>query len=179
MLSYAITDPSTLHFDSLQEDIKRFSNNADMILYRDKQNSNYHEYAKVFVQAAKVYPFDKILLHNDITLAVDLAVDGVHLSSKNIEKIPFAKTNGLFVIFSAHTLQEAQKAENLGADMITYSPIFSTPGKGYPVGLEKLKEIASLVNIPVIALGGILTGEQIKACEDAGAKGFASIRYFK
>jgi thiamine-phosphate pyrophosphorylase len=35
------------------------------------------------------------------------------------------------------------------------------------------------VKIPVIALGGILTQEQIASCEEVGASGFASIRYFK
>jgi hypothetical protein len=30
----------------------------------------------------------------------------------------------------------------------------------------------------VLALGGILTQEQVRACEMTGASGFASIRYF-
>jgi thiamine-phosphate pyrophosphorylase len=62
--------------------------------------------------------------------------------------------------------------------MATFSPIFETPGKGAPVGLEVLKSVTSEVSIPVLALGGILTEAQISACERSGASGFASIRYF-
>jgi thiamine-phosphate pyrophosphorylase len=179
MLSYAITDASTLNFASLEEDLQRFAKRADMILYRDKQNTHYTDNAKKFIDTAKRYDFDKILLHNDFILADTLKADGVHFSSDNSNKIPLAKQAGLFVILSTHTLQEAQRAEALGADMITFSPVFDTPGKGAPVGLDKLSEVVSSVSIPVIALGGILTEEQIKACENAGAEGFASIRYFK
>jgi thiamine-phosphate pyrophosphorylase len=179
MLSYAITDASTLNFASLEEDMQRFAKRADMILYRDKQNREYTADAKRFIDTAKKYTFEKILLHNDFLLADTLKADGVHFSSDNINKIPLAKQRGLFVILSTHTLEEAKRAEALGADMITFSPVFDTPGKGAPVGLGKLSKIVSSVSIPVIALGGILTEEQIKACEDAGATGFASIRYFK
>lgn len=66
----------------------------------------------------------------------------------------------------------------MGADYITYSPIFSTPNKGEPVGLEKLKEINDKININCFALGEIVSDEQILACEKTGIYGFASIRYF-
>jgi len=62
--------------------------------------------------------------------------------------------------------------------MISFSPIFKTPNKGEPKGLESLNEVVSSVFIPVIALGGILSEEQIVLCQGSGAKGFASIRYF-
>ena len=82
------------------------------------------------------------------------------------------------MVVSTHNAEEALKAEALGADMITVSPIFNTPNKGLPMGVDVLKTIVSQVKIPVIALGGILTKDQIGVCKDAGAKGFASIRYF-
>jgi len=179
MLSYAITDPSTLSSDHPDFYLSYIDGIADMVLYRDKQNDRYRENAKRFIRAAKVYPFDKIVLHNDALLAKDLEADGVHLSSDRMEVIPFAKQEGLFVIISTHRLDEALSAQKLGADMVTFSPIFDTPNKGKPVGVEKLREVCSAVSIPVIALGGILTPKQIGACQKAGAKGFASIRYFK
>ncbi|MGC9350788.1 MAG: thiamine phosphate synthase [Sulfurovum sp.] len=179
MLSYAITDPSILSFDHLDSYLSHIKGKADIVLYRDKKNRNYSDHAKIFVESARQYNFEKILLHNDTLLAKDLNADGVHLSSDRMEAIPFAKEQGLFVIISTHTLDEAQRAEKLGADMVTFSPIFDTPGKGRPVGLEKLSEVCSAVSIPVIALGGILTQKQINACREAGAEGFASIRYFK
>lgn len=179
MLSYAITDPSTLSFAHLDSYLSHINGKADFVLYRDKKNSDYRKNAKLFIEAATACSFDKILLHNDIVLAEALKADGVHLSSDRIEQIPLAKEKGLFVIMSTHRLDEVERAEKLGADMVTFSPIFDTPNKGRPVGLEKLRQISEAVSIPVIALGGILTQEQVRTCMKAGAEGFASIRYFK
>ncbi|MDM5262609.1 thiamine phosphate synthase [Sulfurovum sp. XTW-4] len=176
MISYAITDPSTLDFNHLERDLKRFSQKASMIVYRDKSNVSQHEAA--FVQAAKMYDFEKVIIHGNPSLAKAAGADGVHLSSLQLDEIAEAKAMGLFVVVSTHTIEELKKAEVLGADMATFSPIFETPNKGAPVGLEVLRSVTSQVHIPVLALGGILTEEQIRACERYGASGFASIRYF-
>ncbi len=178
MLAYAISDKTNLDFQNLEASIKRIASKASMLVYRDKNNPNYKTDAKLFLQTAKKYPFEKILLHSDYDLAFRLKADGVHLASTQIDNIPLAKEKGLFVIVSTHTLNEALKAQKLGADMITLSPIYDSPNKGKPIGLDALKDITSTLNIPVIALGGILTGEQIQECDKAGAIGFASIRYF-
>lgn len=178
MLSYAITDPSTLSFERLDDDLKRFSKKADMIVYRDKINDAYETSAEEFLIQAKKYTFEKILLHGAVELASKLAVDGVHLRSNQFDEIEKAKRLNLFVVISCHTADDAKKAEALGADMITYSPIFATPNKGKPLGLGTLKELQGIISLPIIALGGILTQEQIDACEVAGASGFASIRFF-
>ncbi len=176
MIGYAITDPSTLDFNHLERDLKRFSQKASMIVYRDKSNLSKHGAA--FVQAAKMFDFNKVIIHGDISLAKRAGADGVHLSSLQLDEITDAKAMGLFVVVSTHTIDELKKAEVLGADMATFSPIFETPGKGAPVGLDMLRSVTSEVTIPVLALGGILTEEQVSACERSGAIGFASIRYF-
>ena len=176
MIAYAITDPSTLDFNTLMPDLKRFSQKAAMIVYRDKESACMR--AVDFVQSAKGFAFDKVLIHGDHTLAQSSEADGVHLTSLQLDEIPAAKEKALFVVVSTHSLGELKKAEELGADMATFSPVFETPGKGLPVGLEVLNSMTSQVNIPVLALGGILTEEQIAACERSGAIGFASIRYF-
>ena len=176
MIAYAITDPTTLHFSDLERDLERFSQHASMIVYRDTDNPDYVQGAQHFIAFAKA--FEKVLLHSDYLLAKKLNADGIHLKSTQFSDIKKAKNLGLFVVVSTHTLEEALEAEVLGADMVTMSPIFYTPDKGEAMGVDVLKNIVSQVQIPVIALGGILTKEQIDACKDAGAKGFASIRYF-
>ncbi len=176
MIAYAITDPSTLDFNTLAPDLKRFSQKAVMIVYRDKESACMR--AVDFVQSAKGFAFDKVLIHGDHILAQSAEADGVHLTSLQLDEIPAAKAKGLFVVVSTHSLEELKKAEALGADMATFSPVFETPAKGLPVGLEALQSVISQVNIPVLALGGIITEEQITACESSGAIGFASIRYF-
>lgn len=177
MTVYAITDPSTLNFTTLEDDLNHFVTQANMIVYRDKTCKEYAQNAKTFLAHAK--NFDRVLLHINYLLASELQADGVHLTSKQLDTIPKAKDLNLFVIASTHTRDEALKAEAMGADMITFSPVFDTPSKGNPVGIEVLSEIVSCVDIPILALGGILTQAQIDSCVDVGAKGFASIRYFE
>jgi thiamine-phosphate pyrophosphorylase len=62
---------------------------------------------------------------------------------------------------STHNLEEAQAAEQGGADFITYGPVYLTPSKaglGVPVGPESIKNIVNSINIPVYCLGGIKSG---------------------
>ncbi|MDD5359664.1 MAG: thiamine phosphate synthase [Sulfurovaceae bacterium] len=178
MIAYAISDKTNLDFNNLEASLNRIASRASMIVYRDKNNHNYKENSKLFLKTAKKYPFKKILLHTDIDLAYELKADGIHLQSSQIKDISYAKSKNLFIVVSTHTLKEALMAENLGANMITLSPIYDSPNKGEAIGLVKLKEVVSRVHIPVIALGGIITAQQIQECSEAGAVGFASIRYF-
>lgn len=178
MIAYAITDPSILNFHTLDQDLERFTTKANMIVYRDKVCRDYVDQAERFIKRAKAYPFHKVLLHSDFSLAHALQADGVHLTSHQFDHIAEAKKLGLLVIISTHEEKEIALAQKLGADMVTFSPIFDTPNKGKPKGVEALKVMADKFTIPIIALGGIVTDEQIKQCEENGAKGFASIRYF-
>jgi len=182
MLRYAITDPK--YYTSEPAYLKHTlyqvlsSQPIDMVVLRDKETADYATLAKSFLSLKPLYPEIKFLLHTDSALAKRLGADGVHLPSNALHEIGDAKSFGLWTIVSTHTLDEALLAERYGADAITFSPIFATPGKGAPVGLEKLKEIKDKISIKLFALGGIVTDDQIEAVKNAGADGFASIRYF-
>jgi len=180
--SYLITDPAFYgsNTDSLEGalDVVLSHTLPDFVLLRDKQISDYSNLAQTFVTVCRYYNIPKVLLHGDYTLAHELKADGVHLTSTQFDTIPFAKDLGLFVIISTHTHEEALRAQELGADAITYSPIYESPNKGGPKGLEDLKEIVDKIRVPIFALGGIVTQEQITAVEACGVYGFASIRYF-
>ena len=79
--------------------------------------------------------------------------------------------------YSAHSLEEAQRAKEEGADYIFFSPIFPTPSKpNHPgVGLEALAHICQkLAPLPVYALGGI-TPDKVQSCFQAGAYGVATL----
>lgn len=176
MLNYAITDPK--YYSNLSEAFAKFERlkSADFILFRDKICSDYAFRATEFTQFKSKFSA-KFILHNDIDLALSLKADGIHFSSNNLENIKFAPSN-LIKFASTHSIKEIEIAHKFRADFITFSPIFSTPNKGEPVGIKTLKEIVKISKIPVIALGGIVSEEQILAVKDSGAAGFASIRYF-
>lgn len=146
-------------------------------LYRDKENPDYSRFAAVFVDVCHTHNV-RAILHRDTDLAVQLGADGVHLTSGQFDRIASAKADALHTVISTHTPVEIMHAAAEGADAATYSPVFHSPGKGDPVGLEALQNAAAVEGMDVIALGGIVTAEQIEAVKAAGAAGFASIRYF-
>jgi len=150
----------------------------DFVLYRDKFNPHYAVQAEHFVEVINQFEGIKSFIHEDYKLAEKLFATGVHLPSKAIDDIQKAKALNLEVIVSTHSYDEVLKAQELGADYVTYSPIFSTPNKGEPKGVDDLAELVSKVDINVFALGGIISDDEIKKVDESGAYGFASIRYF-
>jgi len=150
----------------------------DFALYRDKTNPNYKTQAEHFVEVCSQFMDVKSFIHRDYQLARDLNADGVHLTSLDVEDIQKAKALGLEVIVSTHTYSEVQNAAIKGADYVTYSPIFSTPNKGEPKGIEDLEKLLRQSDIKIFALGGITNEEQVQKIEKTSAFGFASIRYF-
>jgi len=168
MISYLITDPNH-HYTSFK--------NADFVCYRNKQGKD-KEAASAFLVQSKKEGIKNIFLSEHYLLAKELGFDGVHLTSHQYNFIPEASQSGLKVIISCHTEAEIEEAIRKKVDFITYSPIYETPHKGAPKGIEELKKMILRYNVKIIALGGIITPEQVKEVEDAGAFGFASIRYF-
>ncbi len=191
MLKYLITDPkyytnNPIIFKEIlskslcipTQENGNESSIVDMACFRDKISSNKKELAKAFVSICKNNNIKTILINSDISLCLKLKANGVHLTSNQFNEIKKAKKNDLFVLISCHSVKEIKKAEKLGANMVTYSPIFITPNKGKPKGCDKLKKTINNANIPIIALGGIVSQKQIKQIKASGASGFASIRYF-
>ncbi|MFI7076679.1 thiamine phosphate synthase [Micromonospora sp. NPDC049903] len=61
-------------------------------------------------------------------------------------------------------------------DYVTLSPVFPTrskPGYGPPLGPDGLAALVGRSPVPVLALGGIETPAQVRACLEAGASGVA------
>ncbi|MBN2816425.1 MAG: thiamine phosphate synthase [Campylobacterales bacterium] len=182
MHSYLITsqsfysDTPRIFAQRLEEQI--IKHKPDFMLLRDKETQNYEALAEEFLTISKRYPTIKAFLHREIELAFRLGAYGVHLSSDMLKEIEKAKALGLEVVVSTHTIEEVLFAQDAGADYVTYSPIFASPGKGEPKGINALRELLKRVSIKVFALGGIVTQEQIESIKSTGTYGFASIRYF-
>ncbi len=147
-------------------------------LYRDKSNPDYDTQAEYHVQVCSQFENIKSFLHQKPDLAKALGATGVHLSSKQSDKIEYAKSLGLEVIVSTHTHEEVFLAQSLGADAVVYGPILPTPGKGQAKGLGDLKELVTQTKIKIFGLGGVVDKSSVKEIEKTNAYGFASIRYF-
>lgn len=118
------------------------------------------------------------MVNDRVDIAMLSEADGVHLGQDDIPLIEARKLMpGAVIGVSTHNLEEALDAASLGADYISYGPIFPTKTKkdaDIPKGLEGLKSLAPSVNIPIVAIGGI-TSETAASVIEAGASAVAVI----
>ena len=128
-----------------------------------------------------MYKRQALLFINDrADIAAAAGADGVHLTSTSLDSVEIRKAFGgyLLVGISTHTADEVLKAKEDGADYIVFGPVFPSPGKGEPVGLDALSAVCETAgNIPVLALGGI-DNDNWRSAVSVGASGFAAIRLF-
>lgn len=125
----------------------------------------------------------RIVINDRLDIAMAIGANGVHLGGHSVPvEVARRHVGKDFIIgASCHSLDQALAAEAGGADYILLGPVFDTPSKrryGPPLGLDKLSEVARLLKIPVLALGGV-TSDNVKMCLDAGATGIAGIRLFQ
>jgi thiamine-phosphate pyrophosphorylase len=134
----------------------------------------------------------RIIVNDRLDVALAEQAGGVHLGENSLpvheakrllKSSPTAQTpaRDFIVGISCHSLEAAKSAASSGADYIFFGPVFATPSKaafGAPQGLDRLAQVCSSVNIPVLAIGGI-TLANVSSCLSAGASGIAAIRLFQ
>jgi thiamine-phosphate pyrophosphorylase len=124
-----------------------------------------------------------LLVNDRFDVALAAGADGVHLTSVSLPARVVREACGAeFLIgVSMHSVAEAQRARDGGADFVVFGPVFETESKrayGPPQGLEKLQQVArELEGFPVLAIGGV-TLDNAESCYAAGASGFAGISWF-
>lgn len=95
--------------------------------------------------------------HPEIARAV--GADGVHVGLDDISIAEARAIGGPNCIVgrSTHSLEQAKRAVEEGADYIGFGPLFATPTKpNYaPVGLEQIAALHALVRLPIFCIGGI------------------------
>ena len=120
----------------------------------------------------------RLLVSGRADIALAAGADGVHLPADGVPTAAVCRrfAGSLLVGRSTHTLDEVAAAAEAGAGYVTFGPVFASPGKGEPTGLDRLAA-ACAVGIPVLALGGIGLPE-LPLVAAAGAAGAAGIRLF-
>jgi len=120
----------------------------------------------VYLELAK--ELRKITLNNDVTLIindrVDIAklsnADGLHIGRTDIPVKEAREILGANKVIgtSSHSLEEAKESSLMDIDYLAFGPIFNTKSKkdANPVaGVKLLKEVTSLTDLPITAIGGI------------------------
>jgi thiamine-phosphate diphosphorylase len=121
-----------------------------------------------------------VLISSRCDVAVATGAAGVNLPERDVGT-EFARgliRRGL-IGRSVHSLEGARRAQDEGADLVVYGPVWSSashPGVE-AAGVEALAGIAAAVRIPVLAIGGV-TEARVAELHGAGAAGYAAIGLF-
>lgn len=124
----------------------------------------------------------RLLINGRFDIAMVSSAAGVHLPAHGlpIRDVRAALGESALIGRSTHSVDEAKRALNEGADYVTFGPVYDTPSKrryGAPLGLEALRQVAALGG-RILAIGGI-TKDRLGEVAAAGAAGIAAIRLFQ
>ena len=124
-----------------------------------------------------------MLVNDRFDVARAAGANGVHLTTVSLPTRVVREVCGpdFLIGVSTHSLDDARRARDEGADFVVFGPVFETESKrsfGPPQGLQKLQHVTSeLGDFPVLAVGGV-TLDNAETCYAAGASGFAGISWF-
>lgn len=180
LLLYAVTDRSWLKGQTLCEQVEQaLKGGVTFLQLREKEldEQEFFEEAQAIQCLCKKYhvPF---IINDNVALASRIGADGVHVGQSDMaagkvrEKLGPDRIIGV----SARTVDEALEAQRQGADYLGVGAVFHTGSKADAVEVDHqvLREICSVVDIPVIAIGGI-TRENVGQLKHTGVCGIAVI----
>ncbi len=180
MLLYAVTDRAWTGEKPLLEQVKEALDGGITFLQLREKELGEEEFLREAedmktLAAAYHVPF---IINDNVELALAIGADGVHVGQEDMEAGKVREKLGPDKIIgvSAHSVEEAVKAEKSGADYLGAGAVFSTSTKGDAgaLSMETLKAICSSVSIPVVAIGGIKE-ENILSLKGTGVAGAAIV----
>lgn len=161
MLLYAVTDRAWVGTKSLYEQVKEaLENGVTCVQLREKElnESDFLKEAKQISALCKEYkvPF---IVNDNVNIAIACKADGIHIGQEDMELTNVRKLVGedMIIGVSAHTVEEAIKAQEGGADYIGIGAVFATSTKTDVdvLSFETIRSICEAVDIPTVAIGGI------------------------
>ncbi len=119
------------------------------------------------------------IINDRVDIAMASLADGVHLGQQDMPIEAARKILGQDRIIgvSASSIGEAIQAQKDGADYIGFGHIFPTSSKEKeyaPLGIETLREAATNLSLPIVAIGGI-SHENAASLISSGASAVAVI----
>lgn len=178
---YVITDEALAFGLSHKQIAQRaLAGGADVIQLRDKTLTGAglvragRDIANLTRKAGRLF-----IMNDRLDAAVACGADGVHFGQGDmpVRTARQLAPPGFVIGVSVGSVDEARAAGDDGADYVALSPVFATGSKadaGPGHGLVRLRQVRDAVRIPVIAIGGITTGN-VRDVIHAGADGVAVI----
>ena len=150
-----------------------------IVQLREKNISTKDFYEKALKVKEICKNYGVLFIINDrLDIAQAVGADGVHLGQSDmpIEKAREILKDKFLIGATARNVEEARKAELLGADYIGSGAIFGTNTKDNAKKLEteELKKIVASVKIPVFAIGGINI-DNVSNLKNIGLQGICAV----
>ena len=165
---YAVTDRHWLREDTLEHQVElAILGGATFVQFREKllQGEELLEQGRRVGKVCRKYHVP-LIVNDDVSLALSLDADGVHVGQGDMEVQEARRMLGPDKIIgvSAHNVVEAMEAWKNGADYLGAGAVFATGTKRdtSPLSRGTLEEICRAVEIPVVAIGGIDAGNVAK-----------------
>lgn len=178
---YPIIDDSLVSIDTIEGASKAIiKGGAKIIQLRIKRFSS-----KEFLDAARIIREiarnkEVFFIVNDrVDVAILADADGVHLGQDDMPVTEARKLLGKDKIigYSTHNIREVLEAIKLPIEYISFGPIFPTKTKRdaqIPKGIKGLAEVRKIIDIPIVAIGGITETNMIHVFQE-GADSVAMI----
>jgi thiamine-phosphate pyrophosphorylase len=100
-----------------------------------------------------------LVINDHPAIARSVGAEGVHLGQDDLSIAEAREIAGpeCAVGKSTHSLDQAIRAFDQGADYIGFGPLFATPTKPdySPIGLREIQRVHEAVRIPIFCIGGI------------------------
>lgn len=180
MLLYAVTDRVWTKGTSLYEQVKAaLENGVTCVQLREKEMDEEEFLKEAFEIRALCREYGVPFVINDnVEIAVKCGADGVHVGQEDMTASDVRKRVGekMMIGVSAHTVEEAVRAVENGADYLGLGAVFCTSTKTNVKAMpaETLKAICQAVDVPTVAIGGI-SEENIPLLYESGVDGIAVV----
>ncbi len=150
-----------------------------IVQLREKNISTKDFYEKALKVKEICKNYGALFIINDrLDIAQAVGADGVHLGQSDmpIEKAREILKDKFLIGATARNVEEAKRAELLGADYIGSGAIFGTNTKdnAKKLEMEELKKIVASVKIPVFAIGGINI-DNVSSLKNIGLQGICAV----
>lgn len=174
---YAITDRRWLAGDSLLSAVEQALQGGITCLQLREKNLPYEEFlttARQIKDLCRQYNVP-LIIDDQIGIALACDADGLHIGQQDMPAREARKLLGPHKILgvTAKNVPQAVAAYESGADYLGSGAVFPTGTKrdAIPLPLTELRKIAAAVPIPIVAIGGIETGNisQLQGTGIAGA----------
>ncbi len=177
---YVISNSDSIEEESFEMRVKEIIANGATVIQLREKILPLRAFLKTALLMRKIIEPPVLFIINDrIDIAIACQADGVHIGQEDMPLKIARQILGEDKIIgvSTHSIEQAQEAQKEGADYIAIGPIFSTsskPNVGPPKGPQIISQIKEMIEIPVVAIGGINLDNMDKTLE-AGADGIAVI----